>query len=138
MHPDVEASTILDSDEESPIEDRDLIVGSSDRLVPLVCPITQVHLREPLRNSACKHTYSREAIYQMLQNRASCKCPVVGCNADVTKTTLRHDAEAQQKVDRILFMRQFKEALGGDSYASASPSSQRKCKTSAFVEIEIN
>jgi SUMO ligase MMS21 Smc5/6 complex component len=61
-----------------------------------VCPITQLPLRNPMRNINCGHIYSEEGIRQVI--RGTTKCPVGGCSKNVSLSSLeRYNAEEEHE-----------------------------------------
>ena len=85
--------------------DDDIEVGSveGDAKTRLLCPITRdrfVHpVKKPVpcigvtRSITCNHTYSREAIVNLIGGKRSVKCPVKGCNKNVSLDNLVDDEE---------------------------------------------
>lgn len=69
----------------------------------LLCPISRERFVHPVRkwspncfmtcSKECKHTYSRDAIINLIGSNRSVKCPVKGCNKNVTKNSLEDDEE---------------------------------------------
>ena len=66
----------------------------------LHCPITRKPFEEPVRNKLCNHCYSKAAICQMLDRRNRVKCPVGGCDKEVTRPNLIPDRELARRVKR--------------------------------------
>lgn len=61
-----------------------------------VCPITQLPLRNAMKNTNCGHIYSEDGIRQVL--RTSSRCPVAGCNKNVSLNSLeRYNLEEEQE-----------------------------------------
>ncbi len=52
------------------------VLGTQD--VPRQCPITLDDMKEPMRNEACGHVYSKAGIMGLLKNKPSIECPVSG------------------------------------------------------------
>ncbi|KAK8830779.1 hypothetical protein WA577_003484 [Blastocystis sp. JDR] len=59
----------------------------------LLCPISRERFVHPVRNKGCKHTYSRDAIVNLIGHKTSVKCPVKGCNKNVSLNSLEDDEE---------------------------------------------
>lgn len=65
----------------------------------LKCPITMMTFEHPLRSKVCVHIYSRDAVMEMLRrNRGTIKCPVAGCDATLTATSLVRDRVTERRV----------------------------------------
>ncbi|KAM4688897.1 E3 SUMO-protein ligase NSE2-like [Discoglossus pictus] len=69
--------------------DEDIAVSQSQ--MNFMCPITQLEMTNPVKNKVCGHTYEREAIERMIQNRhqkkKKARCPKVGCDHSDMKIT---------------------------------------------------
>lgn len=79
-------------------EGEEIAVVSHARSINLNCPITNAPLVEPVRNSKCKHTYSKPAILALIQQRSrngALSCPVAGCSSIISKDSLERDFEAE-------------------------------------------
>jgi len=109
-------------DEALPDEaDEDLVVMATQDESNLNCPITRSLLKEPVkkyhsllfyvfrtllmclsvcRSQVCGHIYSKEAIQFLLQGKRKTKCPVAGCAADVSNSSLEIDREVSYRVER--------------------------------------
>lgn len=69
----------------------------------IICPISRCPFVNPVKkyllqlfiivSTLCNHTYSREAIMSMLNGRQSVKCPVAGCNQNVSVRNLVTDED---------------------------------------------
>ena len=69
----------------------------------LLCPISRERFVHPVRkwlrrcgltrSKGCKHTYSRDAIVNLIGHKTSVKCPVKGCNKNVSLNSLEDDEE---------------------------------------------
>lgn len=66
----------------------------------LNCPITKKPFEDPVRNKLCNHCYSKAAICEIIGRRHSTKCPVGGCNKDVTIPNLVPDRDLARRVKR--------------------------------------
>ena len=64
------------------------------------CPIMCAPLTDPRRNTRCGHVYSKAGIEGLLQQhngrRGDMLCPVAGCSATVSSSTLKVDRKAAQ------------------------------------------
>ncbi|XP_075817079.1 E3 SUMO-protein ligase NSE2 isoform X1 [Microtus pennsylvanicus] len=62
--------------------DEDMIVTQSQ--TNLICPITQLEMKKPVKNKVCGHTYEEEAIVRMIESKHKRKkkacCPKIGCS----------------------------------------------------------
>lgn len=75
--------------------------GSSTSTSKLRCPITTKLMEDPVRNSLCGHTYSKEAILQHLRVSRRKECPVAGCSAvNISPRHLTEDIGLTQLVRR--------------------------------------
>ena len=64
------------------------------------CPLTMTYFDDPVRSKVCKHSFSRNAIYEHL--RRSKKCPVPGCvNSSMGMAELEDDFETKMRVHRF-------------------------------------
>ena len=60
-------------------KDDDLMIGGEK--ISLRCPITQTLYSQPVSCTSCKHSYSKDAILQMLRaHNGSVVCPIPGKN----------------------------------------------------------
>ncbi|XP_053571323.1 E3 SUMO-protein ligase NSE2 [Bombina bombina] len=86
--------------------DEDIAVTQSQTI--FICPITQLEMENPVKNKVCGHTYEKEAIERLIQNRHQKKdkatCPKIGCGhndmkiADlVPDTALKRAIEMQNR-----------------------------------------
>ena len=66
----------------------------------LNCPITKKPFEDPVRNKLCSHCYSKAAICEIIGRKNSIKCPVGGCNKDVTIPNLIPDRDLARRVKR--------------------------------------
>nr|DBA23988.1 TPA: hypothetical protein GDO54_011698 [Pyxicephalus adspersus] len=62
-------------------EDEDIAVTQS--IDNFICAITQVEMVNPVKNKVCGHSYEKEAIEKMIQDRHKkmklARCPRIGC-----------------------------------------------------------
>ncbi|NXX87633.1 NSE2 ligase, partial [Centropus bengalensis] len=80
--------------------DEDIAVTQSQ--MNFICSITQMQMKNPVRNKICGHTYEKDAILKIIQARKQKKkkvrCPKFGCShADVKESDLMLD-EALKRV----------------------------------------
>mmetsp|Transcript_11699 Transcript_11699/g.43591 ORF Transcript_11699/g.43591 Transcript_11699/m.43591 type:complete len:277 (-) Transcript_11699:69-899(-) len=69
----------------------------------LKCPLTLMDFTDPVTNSACGHTYNKDAILAYLKRvkpGQSRPCPVAGCVHVVSHATLKVNKRIQYAVDR--------------------------------------
>ncbi|XP_007659321.1 E3 SUMO-protein ligase NSE2 isoform X2 [Ornithorhynchus anatinus] len=63
-------------------QDDDMIVTQSQ--TNSICPITQLEMKNPVKNKVCGHYYEEEAIKKMIQSKQKRKkkacCPKIGCS----------------------------------------------------------
>lgn len=93
-------------EEQHQTEEEELIIANSkfsDK-----CPITLNRFEEPMINSTCGHSYSANAIKQLLsRSRRSIPCPVAGCSKQVSQNSISLNSQlvailASSKRRRIL------------------------------------
>ena len=99
-----------EDNEEEEEEEEDLIFCNEIRTIPTKCPISQQPLKEPVRNTSCKHVFSKEAILGHISIAYNSNCPVSGCSANVDRASLHPDREVQEKLDRIAIQALIREA----------------------------
>lgn len=75
-----------------------MVIGSE--IQSLKCPITLQLLEKPVRNAGCPHVYSLEAIRQLIRHGGveGIKCPVSGCEAEVSMASVREDKSMARRV----------------------------------------
>ncbi|CAG8575621.1 7896_t:CDS:2 [Diversispora eburnea] len=92
-HPD-EAMPTLDGN-----DDDDIVMGQQKE--SLFCPITTLLFEEPVTGKVCKHTYSKDAILQLIRrNRNAVVCPVAGCDKHIMEHDLLPNKRIERKVAR--------------------------------------
>ncbi|KAI9251985.1 zinc-finger of the MIZ type in Nse subunit-domain-containing protein [Sporodiniella umbellata] len=65
------------------------------------CPITTSWLEAPMTSKLCKHSYTKTAIVQLLNNHnGSVRCPLSGCDKIVRMNILFNDEMLENKVRR--------------------------------------
>uniref|UniRef100_A0A8C5PNA2 E3 SUMO-protein ligase NSE2 n=1 Tax=Leptobrachium leishanense TaxID=445787 RepID=A0A8C5PNA2_9ANUR len=82
--------------------DEDIAVTQS--MINLNCPITQSQMINPVKNKVCGHTYEKEAIEEMIQDRhhkkKNTRCPNLGCDhKDVKISDLVPDTALKRAID---------------------------------------
>jgi hypothetical protein len=89
-------------------DEEEIAVGRITR--SLVCPITRILFDEPVKNTACGHTYSRQAVLTHIRARpvGKAKCPVGGCPAVILERNLVDDGEMDRAVRREIRQQQHK------------------------------
>eukprot|EP00771_Trimastix_marina_P000983 gnl/Trimastix_PCT/2025.p1 GENE.gnl/Trimastix_PCT/2025~~gnl/Trimastix_PCT/2025.p1 ORF type:complete len:285 (-),score=61.55 gnl/Trimastix_PCT/2025:227-1081(-) len=88
-----EAEGECGEDAEGEDEDADLVIEKEH--VSTICPITKARLVDPVRNTRCRHVYSRSAINSLLGTRSGhIACPVVGCTGQVDRHSLEDAPDA--------------------------------------------
>ncbi|XP_046892034.1 E3 SUMO-protein ligase NSE2 [Hypomesus transpacificus] len=83
--------------------DEDIAVTQSQ--VNFICPLTQVEMKNPVKNRKCCHYYDQEAALSMIKakhdNRKKFRCPRVGCsNTDVRKEDLILDTMMKRMIQK--------------------------------------
>ncbi|KAM9308459.1 E3 SUMO-protein ligase NSE2 [Gastrophryne carolinensis] len=72
-------------------EDEDEEIAVTQSIANFTCPITQMEMENPVKNKKCGHTYEKDAIEKMIQNRQnkgkSARCPKIGCDHDNMQIT---------------------------------------------------
>ncbi|KAI0056566.1 hypothetical protein BV25DRAFT_1565135 [Artomyces pyxidatus] len=103
QHPDEAMPPVIEfipkeDGDNSDDDDDDIQVGGV--LQDLKCPITLTLLVNPLTAGPCGHSFSAEAITQMLgPNRATKKtCPAAGCNRMICLNDCKPDKDLERKV----------------------------------------
>jgi E3 SUMO-protein ligase NSE2 len=99
QHPDMDIGapeTWFGDDAQEEMDD-DIVLGQ--HIQSLNCPITLMRLEKPVKNTKCPHVYSLDAIQQLVRHgHGSCKCPVSGCQADVTMEGVKEDKVMARKL----------------------------------------
>uniref|UniRef100_UPI0037E8B6C7 E3 SUMO-protein ligase NSE2 isoform X2 n=1 Tax=Semicossyphus pulcher TaxID=241346 RepID=UPI0037E8B6C7 len=95
------SQAIRESEENVEELDEDLVVTQSQ--VNFTCPLTQVEMKNPVKNKKCNHHYDEGAILGLIKARHNqkkkCRCPVVGCgNSDVKQSDLIPDQMLRRKI----------------------------------------
>ncbi|KAI8980548.1 hypothetical protein BDB01DRAFT_235310 [Pilobolus umbonatus] len=79
-------------------KDEDLIVSTTK--LSLKCPITTTWLEYPMTCVMCKHTFSKNAIDDLLMRRPAVPCPIPGCTTVINASMLVHDEVMEDRVKR--------------------------------------
>ena len=68
----------------------------------LICPISQGQIKDPVKNPACHHSYSKEMIERLFMGgQQNIACPVSGCRGAVQKRSLVRDENLERKISKI-------------------------------------
>ncbi|CAO3658068.1 unnamed protein product [Rhizopus stolonifer] len=79
--------------------DDDIVMGRTK--LSFKCPITTSWLESPMTSKLCKHSYSKAAIFQLLNSHnGAVMCPLSGCNKIVRMNILFYDEMLADKVKR--------------------------------------
>ncbi|KAF9438591.1 Proteasome subunit alpha type-2 [Entomortierella beljakovae] len=81
-------------------DDMEIVVTADSGTHSLMCPITTKFLQDPVTSSTCKHSFSKEAIIQLIQTRGNMSCPVHGCNRPIAIDMLQSNKALARKVAR--------------------------------------
>lgn len=80
-------------------DDDEFVVQVRDSLI---CPISQGQMKDPVRNPACRHSYSKEMIERLFSQSVSgsqaISCPVSGCRGVVQRRNLVRDENLERKI----------------------------------------
>jgi SUMO ligase MMS21 Smc5/6 complex component len=79
-------------------DDADIVISRATQ--SSICPISQREFEEPVRNPACGHVYSNQAIRQLVRNDTT-PCPVAGCRSMVNIRSLQPDIEMEARLQRL-------------------------------------
>eukprot|EP00051_Salpingoeca_urceolata_P002262 m.48563 g.48563 ORF g.48563 m.48563 type:complete len:223 (+) comp12010_c0_seq1:205-873(+) len=77
--------------------DADLMMTQVEEGV--VCPFTTIEFVEPMINS-CSHSYEKKTVMSMLQKNKKLACPIPGCSATISKSSLKPNTKLQKKMAR--------------------------------------
>ncbi|CAG8510851.1 9781_t:CDS:10 [Funneliformis mosseae] len=78
-------------------EDDDLVVGPQKE--SLHCPITTLLLDNPVTSELCKHTFSKDAIMQLMSRNGNViSCPIPGCDKQIMEHNLKENKRLVRKV----------------------------------------
>ncbi|KAG6609248.1 e3 sumo-protein ligase nse2 [Phytophthora cinnamomi] len=78
--------------------DEDVFIQESESTRSTICPVTQMEMKDPLRNRACGHTYSKQGIEAHFKHNT--KCPVAGCPQRLSLNKLERDVEMEVIIAR--------------------------------------
>ncbi|KAK8797116.1 hypothetical protein WA158_004326 [Blastocystis sp. Blastoise] len=78
--------------------DDELMILEDNSTKSMLCPITKEIMVQPLKNTTCGHTYSKEGILALLGRNGAVPCPVAACKSVVTKQTLVPDEEMEELI----------------------------------------
>eukprot|EP01105_Mastigella_eilhardi_P016948 TRINITY_DN3890_c0_g1_i1.p1 TRINITY_DN3890_c0_g1~~TRINITY_DN3890_c0_g1_i1.p1 ORF type:complete len:250 (+),score=74.23 TRINITY_DN3890_c0_g1_i1:65-751(+) len=79
--------------------DEDLVEAPVERTI--ICPITKTQFVNPVRNKACGHVFTRDAIMDLLQRQKhGMDCPVPGCDKQIVAGGLEPDEEMEHILRR--------------------------------------
>ncbi|OWZ47108.1 hypothetical protein J007_02851 [Cryptococcus neoformans] len=111
------------NDEES---DDEIDVGGQTQTYR--CPITLTLYQDPMTCTKCSHTYSKIAIYDLIDSarkqRRSAKCPVTGCSVTIEKTDLKPNPSMQKRANEFARRQQDKDDEREDDIASIEDSDE--------------
>ncbi|BEI94176.1 uncharacterized protein CcaverHIS019_0606350 [Cutaneotrichosporon cavernicola] len=83
-------------------DDDDFEVGGTTQRY--TCPITLVAYKNAVTSKTCQHSYSKDAIMEIITNarksNRAARCPFSGCNATITAQLLQDNPELQRKSDK--------------------------------------
>ncbi|XP_075438247.1 E3 SUMO-protein ligase NSE2 isoform X2 [Ascaphus truei] len=93
-----------DGPDETAFEEYDEDVAVTQSQINFICPITQMEMINPVKNKVCGHTYEKDAIERMIQNRhqkkKKARCPKVGCDhSDMKITDLVPDTALKRAIE---------------------------------------
>ena len=93
----VEKLALLQAEEADKEEEEDVVMSQVQETYR--CPITQRIMENPVRNTACNHSYSKDAILELLQQRKGrLRCPV--CGDPVHQNKLVPNKDLERKIRR--------------------------------------
>jgi len=84
-----------------PEEQNSDLVVMSQKNDEYICPLTKITLVNPMKNRNCGHYYSKTAILEFLKSARQKGCPVAGCSALITKSTLEDDLDLERRIRRM-------------------------------------
>ncbi|WVQ73179.1 hypothetical protein IAR50_002743 [Cryptococcus sp. DSM 104548] len=86
------------------------------------CPITLTLYQDAVTSSKCNHTYSKDAIINLITNsqrsKTVAKCPVTGCSIAISKADLQDNPALQKRANAFARRQQEKEDDKDDDAAS--------------------
>ncbi|ODN81718.1 hypothetical protein L202_02112 [Cryptococcus amylolentus CBS 6039] len=91
------------------------------------CPITLTLYQDAVTSVKCNHTYSKEAIINLItnsqKNRSVARCPVTGCSIAISKADLKDNPAIQKRANDFSRRQQEKEDDRDDDAASVEDDS---------------
>ena len=88
----------MHGDEPFPGEDEDIVV--EDDFHNFICPLTKKRYVDPVKSRVCGHTFSKEAIYNLIGRKNCIKCPVAGCDKMFGRNELVDDIEMKHAMEK--------------------------------------
>ncbi|KAH3763922.1 E3 SUMO-protein ligase NSE2 [Pelomyxa schiedti] len=82
----------------SAADDEDVVAAPAVRST--TCPITKAALVNPYT----RHTFSHDAIMELIGNKKVIDCPVAGCSEKIQKSTLQHDENMEYILKRDILV----------------------------------
>ena len=89
------------ADENADEEDDDEDIHVMQHTQTFLCPITQLRLDNPYTSTICKHSFSKDAIFDYLKQGAHKQCPVGGCRNILARDQLKPDKSLSRQLKRI-------------------------------------
>jgi len=82
--------------------DDDNIVIAPTQHTDIKCPITKLIFENPVINKGCGHSYSKDAILNLLRQNKNkpMACPVTGCSSKITAKSLERDLDMEANVEK--------------------------------------
>jgi len=80
-----------------PDEDEVVVMSQAGEFI---CPLSRAEMVDPMKNRQCGHSFSKVAIKGYLKGHGQKQCPVAGCNAFVSASTLERDLDLERKIKR--------------------------------------
>ncbi|KAK3814928.1 MAG: zinc-finger of the MIZ type in Nse subunit-domain-containing protein [Benniella sp.] len=130
VHHDMKSLPRSDATPREDGDDDDMEIIMTDTGVHnLKCPITTNFLEDPVTSSECNHSFSKEAILQLIQSRGAnrsnksnnpnkCLCPVHGCNRPISADVLQPNKALARKVARQMVLQEEATRREDDEYTT--------------------
>ncbi|KGB74873.2 hypothetical protein CNBG_0711 [Cryptococcus deuterogattii R265] len=119
-------SNFLEKDINDEESDDEIDVGGQTQTYR--CPITLTLYQNPMTCTKCSHTYSKAAIYDLIDSakkqRRSAKCPVTGCSVTIEKSDLKPNPSMQKRANEFARRQQDKDDEREDDIASIEDSDE--------------
>ena len=80
-------------------DEEDMVVQKTR--VTLNCPVSRLPFVEPVKNPQCGHTFSKDALMQLVMGRSEMPCPVAGCNRNVVIRALQPDEQVIRRMEAL-------------------------------------